>query len=1357
MPGVVFHRPARNNPDRLPEAEIVIAAPPTLPQSQGGRVSWLMVLVPALSSVGFLVLVFLSATQAAIIIGGGIMVVVIVLASALGLFSQRWTVRSQIKANRNKYLHYIQQERMRLEDLARRQQRVMNQLYPPLPRLVANVERRELLWERRSNDADFLHVRLASDVAPLCCPLLLEQAQNPLADYDKVCLTEARLLIARYSQVEDVPLALPLRALGTLVVHGNHARGRALLRSMLCQIAAFQAPDDVRILASFPTEQTQEWSWLKWLPHTRLFRQLKSQNQQSEPLCMLADTIEDFQEILTTQLAPELERRRKLKADPNAPVTLDKPHFIVMLDGYAPGKALAHLRVINELFFDAHQLGVTVICLVDDPADEPPALQARLQVWEKGWFSYEETAGVGAERRGAALSADAADLALCERLAHSLTPLVLGEKGKQQDLSQDVRLLPLLGIPSIENLSAVNIWQPRSRRELLRVPFGTNSLGELVTLDIKEAAEGGMGPHGLIIGATGSGKSELLRTIITGLAISHDPETLNFVLVDFKGGASFADLARLPHVAGLITNLQSDLTLIDRMRAALSGEQERRQQMLREAGNLDNIQHYHAKRQFLHDMEPMPYLMIIVDEFAELLANRPEFLELFVAIGRVGRSLGMHLLLATQRLGEGRIQGLEGHLRYRICLRTFSAPESTAVLDTVDAFYLPSFPGIGYFKVDTTIYEQFKSALITAPALPGSKNGDEQAIVYRFSPTGRLVPYSREIAKGAALIGKVRETGDDRLRTDMDVIIEHLISRQAQQQKAAVHQVWLPPLEPHLTLGQVLTMQLASNVKAPNGKPPALPGVLQVVVGVVDKPAEQAQEPLILDFSGAGGHLAIVGAPQTGKSTFLQTLILSFAVTHSPHEAQIYGVDLGGGQLRLLEQMPHVGGVCDKTERDKVRRLIRQIRMTIEERMYLFREAHIDTIARLRSQPLPANFTTQPFGDVFLIIDDIAQFQQEFEELEPELFEVVATGLTYGVHLVITSNRWGDIRPRLRDNIGTRLELRLNDPLESELGKAAALSLPAGLPGRGLLKNRLHFQAALPRLDQGDSELGQSVRQTVEMLLPRLQQQWKDASAPRIRMLPTLVTGRDLPAPGADQPPGVPIGLEELELKPMYIDLLADGPHFLIFGDAECGKTSLLRAWMYELQRRYTPDQAQLIILDYRRGLLDLIGGPHLFAYACTPPMLKECIDRLKPQLERRALSDPNLPLEELIHPTRWTGPHYFLFVDDYELLTTPSGNPLAPLVELIGQGRDVGLHIVLARRVGGTSRSSYEPVFQRIKEMGSPGLIMDGDQQEGPLLGTQRAGTLPPGRGYLVRRGHRSALVQLVYQEAPAKATKQS
>jgi S-DNA-T family DNA segregation ATPase FtsK/SpoIIIE len=249
-------------------------------------------------------------------------------------------------------------------------------------------------------------------------------------------------------------------------------------------------------------------------------------------------------------------------------------------------------------------------------------------------------------------------------------------------------------------------------------------------------------------------------------------------------------------------------------------------------------------------------------------------------------------------------------------------------------------------------------------------------------------------------------------------------------------------------------------------------------------------------------------------------------------------------------------------------------------------------------------------------------------------------------------------------------------------------------------------------------------------------------------MLPALVTPDQLPPPTASAPAGVPIGVEEFRLDPVYVDLMAAGPHFIILGDGECGKTTLLRAWMRGLEQRYTPEQVQFALVDFRRVVLDFLDSTHLLAYACTPPLLTDAIGRLKRELDGRMLASATVTLEDLRNPRTWSGPHYFLFVDDYDTLTTQSSNPLTPLADLIQQGRDIGFHVVLARKVAGTSRSSFEAVFQRLKESGSPGLIMSGDPQEGALLGTQRAGPLPAGRGYLVRRNQRTTLIQTVYVE---------
>ena len=295
---------------------------------------------------------------------------------------------------------------------------------------------------------------------------------------------------------------------------------------------------------------------------------------------------------------------------------------------------------------------------------------------------------------------DQCDLATAEAFARRIAPLKTISADASSGAAVDITSanpdhMELLGLGDIHTFDPTASWRPRPARDRLRVPIGIGDSGGLIHLDIKESAQQGMGPHGLCIGATGSGKSEFLRTLVLGLVMTHSPEQLNLVLVDFKGGATFAGMADMPHVSAVITNLADELTLVDRMQDALSGEMVRRQELLRDAGNYASIRDYEKARANGEDLAPMPSLFIVVDEFSEMLSAKPEFIDLFVAIGRLGRSLGLHLLLASQRLEEGRLRGLESHLSYRVGLRTFSAGESRAVLGVPDAYELPAVPGLG--------------------------------------------------------------------------------------------------------------------------------------------------------------------------------------------------------------------------------------------------------------------------------------------------------------------------------------------------------------------------------------------------------------------------------------------------------------------------------------------------------------------------------------------------------------------------------------------------------------------------------------------------------------------------------------
>ncbi|WP_376794310.1 type VII secretion protein EccCa [Thermogemmatispora sp.] len=1353
-----FYRPARAYPPRLPSDEIVISAPPTLQPAQSGPMSWLQYLLPLIGSLGsvFFMLTFHTNPLMMLVSGGlgGFMI----LSGLLMSFMQRRALKKQQRQLRSLYLDYLERVRKHLLWLTKEQRLVEQRLYPSYEELAERVERREYLWERRPSDFDFMMTRIGFGPGPLCCPLRLDVSNaNFMVQYMPELRAQAEALVAEYGYLNDMAALIPLRSLGTLAISGDLQAARALARAMICQLVAFHAPDDVRCVVYFPGECLEEWSWLKWLPHVRRLHQVKAERRYApEQLCMLATTVEDLQQILQQQIKPEVERRAHLSEEAGGDEQQRRraaqaclPHLVVVLDSFSPHHPIGQLPELELLFTRATLAGLTVICLVEDRSQEPAAIQARLALSEVGGLQFEEIAYGG--RRIEGLLPDRVEPVLCERIARSLAPLTLSEAA-QQDLSQDIRLLELLGIPSADGFDPGECWRATEKRseDLLRVPIGRRADGQPLIIDLKEAADKGMGPHGLIVGATGSGKSELLRTLVSALAMTHDPRTLNFVLIDFKGGASFNDFQALPHVVGVVTNLQSDLALVDRVYAALLGEQQRRQRMLRDAGNLDNIKQYRAKWKMHPELEPMPHLLIIVDEFAELIAQRSDFLDLFVTMGRVGRSLGLHLLFATQRLEEGRIKGLESHLRYRICLRTYSAAESRTVLGTADAHYLPSIPGMGYFKVDVDTYELFKCALISVPYLPLAEQTSLESKIRIFTANGKLLHYQQVVGNGRRTSAALAVAGSAELHTEMDVIIERLAQAVPPAFTKAIHQVWLPPLPHVLTLGTVLAHTEHPRLTAhyESGIPPF--GDLRVPVGLVDKPLEQAQEPLWLDFSGTGGHLAIIGAPQSGKSTFLRTLITAFMLTHTPRDVQFYCIDMGGGLLRIFEQALHVGAICSKHERDKVRRVVRQMRRVIEEREFLFRERGIDSMTTFRALRQRGELEDVPFGDVFLVIDNFAQFYQQFDQLEPDLVEIVSSGLAYGVHLIIAANRWAEVRPRLRDNIGTRLELHLNDPVDSELGRAVAAAIPAGVPGRGANREKLFFQIALPLIMDGKvaemEDLHLRIQEYLQALIEDLRRSWKGLVAPPVLMLPPLVRWEDLPGPGPEEPPGVPIGLEEFRLKPVYIDLITSGPHFLILGDSESGKTSLLRAWIRGLEQRYTPQQVAYAIIDFRKRLLDFVESKFLLTYAYNSQSLTSCVGNLKVDLERRLKKVSEVPLSELRRPQQWTGRQYFLFVDDYEAIGGAGGSPLMPLQEYLIVGRDIGFHLVLVHRVGGVSRAMFEPVMQRLREMGTAGLILSGDPMEGKLLHGQAATPLPPGRAYLVQPKHPPMLVQLAF-----------
>jgi len=1295
---LTVRRPPRAHPPAVPTGEVRLEPPPELPR--GGAAPWWQSLLPVLATGGSAAFFFMPGTHLVMKAVGTLMAASTVAMAVAQLNGARGGGR-ELEDGRRDYLAYLARLRGQVRRTAALQRDAQLYLHPEPDQLWSVVAEGSRLWERRPGDADFGQARFGTGPQRPAAPLVAPRTA-PREELEPVSAAALKNFLAVHGSVPGLPLAVSLRAFPRLTVSGDRETVYGTVRAALAQLVTLHSPDDLVIGVAAAPDTAPAWEWLKWLPHV----QHPTGTDGTGSLRMICHSLDALEELLGERLSGRARFSR------DAPPVTDRAHLVLVLDRAPVGA--------GSLLAGGEGLqGVTVIEVAPEASGEPGSGLSVLVRPGRMLLS----AGHGGVHRG---RPDTLGEPQAEALVRQLAPLRAPSADGDGPLPTGLDFTELLGLGDAVDLS--RSLRPRAARERLRVPIGLGPGGEPVLLDLKEAALEGMGPHGLCVGATGSGKSELLRTLVLGLAVTHSSETLNFVLADFKGGATFAGMADLPHTSAVITNMAGELSLVDRMRDSVTGELNRRQELLRAAGNFAGVHEYERARAAGAPLEPLPSLLLVIDEFSELLSARPDFIDMFIRIGRIGRSLGVHLLLASQRLEEGRLRGLETYLSYRIGLRTFSAAESRAALGVPDAYQLPPVPGVGYLKSGTEVLTRFKAAHVSGPYRPGGpvrtpgRARWRQPVLFTGAPVA-LPPQQREPEQRPE-----QEQEQEREQGPADTVLDVLVARLVGQGPPA-HQVWLPPLDRSPALDQLLPPSAAGRGS----------GRLVVPVGLVDRPLEQRRDQLCLDFSGAAGHGLVVGGPRSGKSTLLRTMIGAFALTHTPAEVQFYCLDFGGGGMLQLEGLPQVGGVAGRLEPDRVRRTVAELSGLVTRREELFREQGVDSIATFRTRRGQGLLPQERYGDVFLVVDGWLTFRQEFEPLEPVVTDLAQRGLAYGVHLVVGASRYGELRPALKDLLQTRVELRLGDPMESETDRRTAAGVPPGAPGRGLTAERLHFLAALPRTDGSGS--AEDLAQGTAALVAAVGGGWTGPRAPRVRVLPGLLPAGQLPKAADSRQQGIAIGVEESSLSPVFVDFAAD-PHFLVFGDGETGKTALLRLLLKGITEQYTPEQARIVIGDYRRTLLGQVTTPHLLEYAAAQPALQSFLGDIRGSMERR-IPGPDVTQRQLRERSWWSGAELFLVVDDYELVATASANPLAQLLELLPFARDTGLHLVIARRSGGAGRALYEPVLQRLRELGAQGIVLSGEKEEGALLGNVKPQRLPPGRGVLVTRRRGSSTVQ--------------
>lgn len=1319
-----------------PSGSLAIQMPPEKaePASMGNV---LMMVVPMLGSTG--VMVFMAIQNGgnnnrSMLMGGGMLVAMLGMVG-FNMYRQFSQYRTRVVTQRREYLSYLAETRDAVRKVAKKQRAYYNWVYPDPNALVTLAANGSRLWSREGGTYDLFAFRYGSGTQPL--GLVFERPPiDPMTEMDVVCLSAMERFIDVHDHTDNVGKFLFLGDFSHVELAGEGEAVYDEMRAIMMHLACFIDPSKLKIAVLCSADRLGEWEWVKWMPQARS----SIVRDAVGPARMISTDPAELAEMIGTDIA----MRGPFQYGDEIPAY---PHLLLVCDG-------AEFPASSPFGSFTGIKGVTIMSRAREWTPMKSHTTLRLLIHPNPDRKGADVVDViTMDSMPEQAFADRLSAVQAEAIARRMTPFATQQNLEEADTpvgrsdeSRQMDLMELVGIGDIRDFDPEKQWRRREGRERLAAPFGVTPEGQPVVLDIKESSQQGMGPHGLLIGATGSGKSEVLRTLVLALALTHSPEQLNLVLVDFKGGATFAGMSDLPHVSAMISNLESELSLVDRMQDALQGEMVRRQEVLREAGNYANVSEYEADRiAGKHEFPPLPALFIVLDEFTEMLMAKPEFGEVFIMIGRLGRSLSVHLLLASQKMDLGKARGLESHLSYRIALKTFTENDSREVLGIPDAAKLPPLPGSGFLKAGGDGLVRFRASYVAAPppartlasiseaSTAGAPSAPIEILPFTVAPVitreDTLGDKEEEVDQNQEIVLAGDEVWAD--MSEMDIAVAKMKGK-----GYPAHQVWLPPLETPDTFATLMPDLRPDPELGFVSRAWRESGTLRVPLGTVDLPLEQRRETLVLDLSGAGGNFAIVGGPQTGKSTALRTIVQALSLTYTPQEVQFYVMDFGGGTFAGFAGAPHVAGVATRDTTEVRTRMLAEIAAIMDDRERYFGKNAIDSMDTYRRGRLEGRYD-DGYGDVFLVVDGWGALRSEFDSLDREVTTMMSRGLSLGVHLIVSASRWMDFRSEAQDLFGSRLELHTANPKESIVNREGASRIPKGRPGRGIDMAGHEMMIGLPRADaeQDPTTVSQGVAYTIKKIREHL----VAGEGPKLRLLPEKITVEEILAQLPEQqilPTGggdMILGVEESRLGPLVFNTRAES-HLYLFGDSKTGKSTFLRSIMQEITRLYTPDQAKIIAIDMRRSLMSDVPKEYTLRYITNhEAAMKDLRDTAG--FLRGRLPGSDVTAEQIRERSWWSGPEFWVLVDDYDLAVTMSGNPIAELIDLLPQAGDIGLHVVLTRRMGGAARATFEKVLQMMGDLAVTGILLSGNPSEGAIINGVKPRRAIPGRAQVVHR----------------------
>ncbi|MER6677601.1 FtsK/SpoIIIE domain-containing protein [Streptomyces sp. NPDC000983] len=1235
--GLDYNRPPRLRP---PERQTRFRLPSSPREYEPRPLPWLMALTPL---VGAVVAVMIFGRWYYLIMAG---------LSPILLFANYYNDKKHGRKSHAKQVKEYEEQKARIEQDAQdalvveRNDR-RHAIPDPATVLSMGTGPRTRLWERRRTDRDHLLLRVGTGQLP--SEVILD---DPEQDDHKREVTW---------KIEEAPVALNLRGLGVVGMAGPGDSARAMGRWAVAQFAALHSPMDVQFYVLSEQSAQDSWDWVRWLPHAR--------PSTGQDINVLIGTDAETVGARIGELTQILDARKKAAEQNRSQGTsFTDPDIVVVWDG---SRRLRSLPGVVRLLREGPAVSMFALCLdaeerflpgecqayvVAEPKAEEPGQPQRaadrspqapggfpsFQAWhqaapepdrarepDKLRLRVEEA---GAERRRD-VRPDFVSPSWCLRLARSLSSL--------RDISGETEDSALPGASRL--LDVLQLEPPTSDAIMARWRTG----GQSTMAVIGESYDGAFGidirkdgPHGLIAGTTGSGKSELLQTIVAALAVANTPENMTFVLVDYKGGAAFKDCVHLPHTVGMVTDL--DAHLVERALESLGAELHRREHILAKADAKD-IEDYQdlVRRDPSH--KPVPRLLIVIDEFASMVRDLPDFVTGLVNIAQRGRSLGIHLLLATQRPSGVVSPEIRANTNLRIALRVTDGGESTDVIDSPEAGHISkNTPGRAYVRLGHASLVPFQSGRVGGRR-PGAA---DPAVLMPW-----VGPLAWEDLGRAALAKPKAESREDEEITDLKVLVDTIRSANTSLGIPPQHSPWLPALDEQLLLDEI---PAPAFTPAPGKLAPA-------AFGVEDLPASQSRRPVAIDFAGFG-HLMIGGAPRSGRSQLLRTIAGSLARTHSVADVHLYGIDCGNGALNALTRLPHVGAVVSRNQTERVVRLVNRLKGEMDRRQNLLADKGFADIGEQRA----ASAEEERLAHIVVLLDRWEGWVPTLGEVDhgaltDELQTMMREGASVGIHLVLTGDRTllvGRIATLTEEKYG----LRLSDRSDFSMLGIPARKVPEEIPPGRAFKNDAGTETQFALLAEDTTGQGQAAALAAigeaaaarDAEVPRSRRPFRVDSLPSRIAFDEAWEMRDPDLSGSKLFALAGIGGDEIiGFGP---DLAQGVPSFVIAGPAKSGRSTVLMNFAQSFLKQGTrlvvaaPRQSPLRGLEGVEGVLKVYTGDDI-----DEDEFEELIDDAEPS--------PGSPVVVLI--------------DDGEILEDCDAEK--QMKKIISRGAERGLGLVIA------------------------------------------------------------------------------